>query len=250
MLILLSPAKTLDFASPFTEAGTTARFARDARRLARTAAGLSPQRLARLMHISPKLAALNAERFAAFDEAAERPAIRAFAGDVYRGFDAASASGAAIDFAQQHVRILSGLYGLLRPLDNIRPHRLEMGTRWAPAAEQLLDHWGTRIARALAAELRQQGSKTLVNLASKEYFAAVGLHLSPAIRVVTPEFRVMTDTGPRFHSFAAKVARGAMARFACDNRLAEPAALEAFTGEGWRHDPTGSTSNSLLFIRD
>lgn len=249
MLILLSPAKTLDFATPVVEPGSEPRFARQARALARAAAALSPKQLAGLMHISPKLAALNAERFAGFDEAPERPAIRAFAGDVYRGFDAATASPATIAFAQDHLRILSGLYGLLRPLDSIRPHRLEMGTRWAPRDERLLDHWGTRIARALADDLRAEESKLLVNLASNEYFAAVGPHLSSRIRVASPDFRVMTPSGPRFHSFPAKVARGAMARFICDNRIIDPQALGDFAVDGWCHDVAGSGPNSPLFIR-
>lgn len=249
MLILLSPAKTLDFTTPVAETGTTARFASEAGRIARAAAKLRPDQLARLMRVSDKLAALTAERFGTFDEALQRPAIRAFAGDVYRGFDAASASAATIDFAQQHLRILSGLYGLLRPLDNIRPHRLEMGTHWSPAGDCLVSHWGTRIARALVAELRQHGSKTLLNLASNEYFAAVGPHLPAAIRVVTPRFQVMTDAGPRFHSFAAKVARGRLARFACDGGIVEPSALASFGEDGWGHVGSDSKPDSPLFVR-
>ena len=166
MLILLSPAKTLDFVTPYVETPTRPRFGSDASRIARAAAKIGPDGLARLMHISDALADLNHRRFKGFARADERPAIRAFAGDVYRGFDAASADSDTIAFAQDHVRILSGLYGVLRPLDAIRPYRLEMGTKWSPDGSKLTDHWGDKVAKAVAADLRAEGSKLLINLAS------------------------------------------------------------------------------------
>jgi len=250
VIILLSPAKTLDFQTPVQGEPTQAKFAKEASRIARAAAKLGPAKLAALMLISPKLAELNAERFRSFARAKERPAIRAFAGDVYRGFDAASAGEDTIAFAQDHLRILSGLYGVLRPLDAIRPYRLEMGTKWAPKGDRLTDHWGTKVARTVLADLRAEGSRTLLNLASNEYFAVVGPHLPRrGVRVIAPDFRVHTANGLQFQSFTAKVARGAMARWVCDERVGDPAALPDFDADGWRFEPEGSTVEMPLFVR-
>lgn len=250
MLILLSPAKTLDLASPFPDQPSEPRFAGDAARLARAAAKLGAPKLAELMHISPKLAALNAARFKGFATAEARPAIRLFAGDVYRGFDAASAEPEVIAFAQDHLRILSGLYGILRPLDAVRPYRLEMGTRWAPKGDRLVDHWGRKVAGALLADLADEGSGTILNLASREYFAVVGPYMPKKTRLIAPDFRVATAKGLQFQSFTAKVARGALARFVCDERIAEIAGIEAFDRDGWRFDAAGSTPAIPLFVRD
>ena len=146
MIALLSPAKTLDFERPIPPLDATKpHFAEEAYRLAKSAANLSQKRLADLMHISPRLAKLNAERFRDFAELPERPALFAFAGDVYTGFEVHTLDEVCVEFAQDHVRMLSGLYGLLRPLDAIRPYRLEMGTRWAPRRKSLTDWWGERI---------------------------------------------------------------------------------------------------------
>lgn len=249
MLVLLSPAKTLDLASPFAESMTEPRFASEAARLARSAARLRADRLGELMHISPKLAELNATRFKNFAKAGPRPAIRMFAGDVYRGFDAASADENVLAFAQDHVRILSGLYGMVRPMDAIRPYRLEMGAAWAPKADTLVQHWGRKVARALLADLAEEGSNIVVNLASQEYFAVVGPHLPKKVALVTPDFRVRTAAGLKFHSFTAKVARGALARFVCDERLTDPSALGRFDREGWQHDPA-LPCQAPLFVRE
>ena len=250
MIVLLSPAKTLDLDAPFDERPTDARFKAEAARIARAAAKLAPQRLSELMHISPKLAELNAGRFKQFSKAEERPAIRTFAGDVYRGFDVGSADEDVVAFAQDHVRILSGLYGVLRPLDGMRPYRLEMGTRWAPRGDKLTDHWGTKVAKAVLADLGQEGSGTLLNLASNEYYAAVGPHLpSKGVRVIAPDFRVRTAKGLQFQSFTAKVARGTMARWVCDERISDPAALPGFDADGWRFEPEESTPDKPLYVR-
>lgn len=249
MLILLSPAKTLDLDTPFADVPTSPRFAADAGRLALAAAKLGPAKLAELMHISSALAELNAKRFKGFAKAQERPAIRMFAGDVYRGYDAASADEDSMAFAQGHVRILSGLYGMLRPLDAMRPYRLEMGTRWAPKADRLVDHWDNKVAKALLAELKEEGSGTILNLASREYYEVVGPKLPKTVRVIAPDFRVHTAKGLTFQSFAAKVARGAMARFVCDERIADPVGLEDFDRDGWRFDAEGSSPAKPLFIR-
>ena len=250
MIILLSPAKTLDLDTPFEEQPTPARFAAEASRIARAAAKLEPQRLSELMHISPKLAELNAQRFKHFAKAEERPAIRTFAGDVYRGFDVASADEDTLSFAQDHVRILSGLYGALRPLDGIRPYRLEMGTRWAPNGDKLTDHWGPKVAKAVLADLKEEGSGTILNLASNEYFAAVGPYLpKKGVRLIAPDFRVHTAKGLQFQSFTAKVARGTMARWVCDERVSDPAALSGFNADGWRYEAEGSTPDKPLYVR-
>jgi cytoplasmic iron level regulating protein YaaA (DUF328/UPF0246 family) len=249
MLILLSPAKTLDFTTPFEETASRPRFATEASRIARAAAKLGPDRLSELMHISKPLAELNHQRFKSFGKADERPAIRAFAGDVYRGFDAASADADTLAFAQDHLRILSGLYGALRPLDAIRPYRLEMGTRWAPAADRLVDHWGPKVAKAVAADLRAEGSMLIVNLASNEYFAVLKGQLPKQVRVIAPDFRVHTAKGLQFQSFTAKVARGVMARWLCDERIGDPAALVQFDRDGWGFDAKASKPDRPLFVR-
>lgn len=249
MIILLSPAKTLDYETPFSDDPTRPRFAAEAGRIARAATAIGPTGLSELMHISPALADLNHQRFKRFARAAKRPAIRAFAGDVYRGFDAVSADDDTIAFAQNHVRILSGLYGMLRPLDEMRPYRLEMGTKWAPGGGRLTDHWGDKVAKALASDLRADGSKLLINLASNEYFAVLKGQLPKSVQVIAPDFRVATAKGLQFQSFTAKVARGAMARWLCEERVDDPAALRDFDADGWRFDADGSTADKPLFIR-
>ena len=249
MLILLSPAKTLDFDSPYEDEATRPRFAAEAGRIARAASRIGADGLGQLMHISPALAELNHQRFKRFARANPRPAIRAFAGDVYRGFDAISADPETIAFAQDHLRILSGLYGMLRPLDSIRPYRLEMGTKWAPEGNKLTAHWGDRVAKAVAADLRVEKSKLVINLASNEYFAVLKGQLPKAVRVISPDFRVPTAKGLQFQSFTAKVARGAMARWLCEERVADPAALPSFDADGWRFDGERSTPDKPLFLR-
>lgn len=250
MIILLSPAKTLDLVTPFGETPTTPRFRAEAGRIARAAARLQPADLAGLMHISPALADLNAQRFKHFAKAEARPAIRTFAGDVYRGFDAASAEADVIAYAQDHLRILSGLYGLLRPLDAMRPYRLEMGTSWAPAGGKLVDHWGRKVARSLLSELKAEGSGIILNLASREYYAVVGRFLPQKVTLIAPDFRVRTAKGLQFQSFTAKVARGVLARFVCEERVVEPSALRDFDWDGWRFDDEGSTPQAPLFVRE
>src|SRR5882757_3204904 len=190
MIALLSPAKTLDYEKPLPPVeATRPRFAKDAGILAGAAANLTQKRLASLMDISPKLAKLNADRFAGFKAQPERPALFAFAGDVYIGFEARTIDEAGISFAQDHVRMLSGLYGLLRPLDAMRPYRLEMGTRWAPRRKSLYAWWGDRIAEAVRGDVEEEGSGIVLNLASQEYFAAVAGKLTPSIRVIDVDFR-------------------------------------------------------------
>jgi hypothetical protein len=201
------------------------------------------------MHISDKLAALNAERFRGFEKQPSRPAIYAFAGDVYAGFEVHSLDEEVLLFAQDHLRILSGLYGLLRPLDEIRPYRLEMGTRWAPRRRDLYAYWGNRVARAVEADLNAGGGQAVINLASKEYWRVVEGHLEPGIRVIEIDFREPGPNGLRFNTFAAKRARGMMARYICEHRLDDPEALKSFDSDGYAYDPAHSDDDRWRFVR-
>lgn len=248
MLAIISPAKTLDYRRTLPDLPVTApRFAGEAERLAGAAAKLSTKKLEALMRISPRLAAINAGRFRAFAEQPERPALYAFAGDVYAGFEVRSLDEEAVLFAQDHLRILSGLYGLLRPLDAIRPYRLEMGTRWAPGrARDLYAYWGPRIAAEIASD---SDDGVLINLASKEYWSAAERHLDPALRVIEIDFREDGPEGLRFNTFAAKRARGMMARWICEHRLADPEALKGFDSDGYSWDPHNSDDNRWRFSR-
>jgi cytoplasmic iron level regulating protein YaaA (DUF328/UPF0246 family) len=251
MLLLLSPAKSLDYSSPVPDVtATRPRFADEALSTAQAASKLGARKLGRLMTISDKLAQLNAGRYAEFAEQEERPALFAFSGDVYVGFEAKSLDEPAIGFAQDHVRILSGLYGLLRPLDLIRPYRLEMGTRWAPGRKKnLYQYWGSKISDALAADLLAEGSDVIINCASKEYWHAVEQAPPPGIRVITMDFREDGPNGLIFNSVAAKRARGMMARWMCEHRITEPQALKGFDSDGYAFTAEGSDDAVWRFVR-
>lgn len=246
MIAVLSPAKTLDLDTPAPFSPTPARFAAEAQTLAKAASHLTQKRLSELMKISPALARLNADRFRDFPDAAERPALYTFAGDVYTGLDAASLDEPAVRFAQDHLRLLSGLYGLLRPLDGMRPYRLEMGTRWAPRRDRLTDWWGPRIADALAADLAAEGSGTILNLASNEYWEAVDGRLPAGVRVIAVDFR---EADGRFISFHAKKARGMMARFLIEHHVADADGMKAFDTAGYRFAPDASDDARWTFRR-
>lgn len=247
MIAVISPAKTLDYKSPPPPFSPTApHFASEAAGLAQAAAGLGADRLGTLMRISPALASLNAERFRDFADAPERPALFAFAGDVYTGLEAKTLDEPAILFAQDHLRMLSGLYGLLRPLDAMRPYRLEMGTRWAPGGgRKLTDWWGDRIARRLTDDVAAEGSGTILNLASQEYWHAVDGQLPASITVIAVDFR----EGDRFVSFHAKKARGAMARWMVEHRITETDAMRGFDSDGYAFDAEASTPALWRFVR-
>jgi len=251
MILLLSPAKSLDYSSPLPpHQPTEPRFAQEALATAKAASRLGPKKLAGLMTISDKLARLNAERYANFSDQEERAALYAFAGDVYVGFEAQTLDEPAIRFAQDHVRILSGLYGLLRPLDRIRPYRLEMGTRWAPGRKKnLYALWSSRISDALAEDLSAQGSNLIINCASKEYWHAVAQHPPKGARIVTIDFRDDGPGGPIFNSFAAKRARGMMARWMCEHHLTDPDALKGFDSDGYTFTAEGSDDGIWRFVR-
>ena len=180
----------------------------------------------------------------------EKPAALAFAGDTYQGLEAASLDADEMAWAQDHLAILSGLYGVLRPLDAIEPYRLEMGSRLATdRGRTLYDFWGDRIARALDAQAAEVGSDTLVNCASQEYFGAVD-RTALGLRVITPVFMEERGGTPKVISFYAKKARGAMARFIIQNRLRDAESLTAFDTGGYRHVPDLSEPDSPVFLRD
>jgi cytoplasmic iron level regulating protein YaaA (DUF328/UPF0246 family) len=218
MLIVLSPAKSLDYTplDPVTGASlplTTPQLKSDIAELAKTTSKLTRQDLRSLMSISEKLAELNFERFKAFDPACEDglQAAMAFDGDVYEGLQARKLDRAGLDWAQDHLRILSGLYGLLRPLDALQPYRLEMGTRLkTKRGANLYDFWGDRLSKAINADLAGQSAPIVLNLASTEYFGAVSKKALKA-RVITANFKEIKDGEARVLSFYAKRARGAMA---------------------------------------
>ena len=252
MLIVLSPAKRLDFteADPALPASER-RFREDTASLSKTAKRQTRADLRRLMGISDDLAKLNAERFKAFDPDSTDgvQAAFAFAGDVYEGLKARELDPAALDWAQDHLRILSGFYGLLRPLDRIQPYRLEMGTRLKTRrGASLYDFWGDRISKQLNADADGQLDPTLVNLASQEYFGAVDAR-ALKLPVVTPQFREEKDGESRIISFFAKKARGSMARFAIDERLERAEDLKAFDRDGYRFDKAASSEAEWIFIR-
>ena len=247
MIAVLSPAKTLDYRSglPAIEP-TRPRFEAEAATLAAAAAKLTRPKLAALMKISDTLADLNVTRFRGFLDQPERLALWAFAGDVYTGFEAKTLDAAAIPFAQGHVRMLSGLYGLLRPLDLMRPYRLEMGTRWAPRRKKLTDWWGGRIAELLAEDVAEEGSSVILNLASQEYWAAVDGLLPGAVRVIHVDF---LEADGRFVSFNAKKARGMMARYLVEHQVTDTNAMQGFDTEGYRFDAEASGADEWRFVK-
>ena len=252
MLIVLSPAKSLDLDTPTpTREHTLPAFADRAAQLIGVLRDLSPGQVGELMHISDQLSALNVARYASWtlDHSEGRQAMMAFNGDVYAGLDARSLDAHALDFAQRRLRILSGLYGLLRPLDLIHPYRLEMGTRLGnPGGKDLYSFWGETITRALNAELAATGACALVNLASEEYFKSVKPKLLDA-PVITPVFEDWKNGKYKIISFFAKRARGMMARHAVDNGITEPEALKAFDVDGYAFVPGESTDKRWLFRR-
>ncbi|HXZ09748.1 MAG TPA: peroxide stress protein YaaA [Paraburkholderia sp.] len=256
MIIVLSPAKSLDYETPpHVKKHTIPDFVDDAAELIGDLRRLSPQQIATLMDISDPLARLNFQRYADWsvksDTSNAKQAVLAFNGDVYEGFDAKSLSAADLDYAQNHVRVLSGLYGLLRPLDLLQPYRLEMGTRFENArGKDLYAFWGERITHALNVQLKKNGkaARVLVNCASNEYFRSVKPKLLDA-PVITPVFEDWKGGRFKIISFHAKRARGLMARYAVENRLDEPEALKGFDAEGYAFDADASNDSTYVFRR-
>jgi uncharacterized protein len=254
MLIFLSPAKSLDYETPpqVTTASQPA-FLEQSASLIRQLRQLSPADIANLMDLSDNLALLNFNRYAdwslPFTPANAKQAVLAFDGDVYDGLAAKTLSAADLDFAQQHVRILSGLYGILKPLDLMQPYRLEMGTKFAnEGGKDLYAFWGNRLLDAINAELAEMPRPVAVNLASEEYFkAAVGPKINGT--VIQPVFEDWKGGKYKIISFYAKRARGLMTRFAVLNRLTDPEGLKAFDLEGYAFAPDVSDDRSWVFRR-
>jgi len=250
MLVVVSPAKKMDMSPVEGVTPTRPAFRAEAEDLAQVARGLDVGDLQKLMKISENLARLNADRFAEFGTMEEKPAALAFAGDTYQGLEAGSLDADEMAWAQDHFRILSGLYGLLRPLDAIEPYRLEMGSRLATdRGRTLYDYWGDRISEALNAQAREIGTDTLINCASQEYFGAVD-RAALDLRVITPVFMEEKAGTPKIVSFYAKKARGAMARFVIQHRLTDADALKEFDTGGYRYNAEMSEGDSMVFLRD
>lgn len=252
MLVVISPAKRLDWAERQVDM-TEPAFGEDAMRLAKTMRNLTLGDLKGLMDLSDDLAKLNRDRFKSYaaepDADAIRPAALAFAGDTYQGLEAASLDDDEMAWAQEHLRILSGLYGILRPLDAIQQYRLEMGSRLKTRrGKSLYDYWGDDLAKALNAQAEKIGADVLVNCASQEYFGAVPVK-TLKMKVVTPQFFEDKNGTPKIVSFYAKKARGAMARYIIQNRITSPESLLDFDTGGYVYSPELSTEDKPAFLR-
>ena len=255
MLIVISPAKTLDFDTQSkTRSFTLPPFLDDSAELIDQLRGMTPQELGKLMGISPKLADLNAHRYHAwslpFTSRNAKQAALAFKGDVYTGLDADTLSAADLKYAQNHLRILSGLHGVLRPLDLMQPYRLEMGTKLkTDRGDDLYAFWNGRINAALATALKKQKDNILVNLASNEYFKSVKAAELDA-RIIAPVFKERKNGEYKLISFFAKKARGLMSRYIIRNRLDNPEDLKDFDLEGYQYNEALSGEDRLVFTRD
>ena len=254
MLFLLSPAKSLDYQTPLGDIPhSQPQFKAQSQALIEVLRTQSPQQIASLMDLSDALSALNVARYAAWSRRSTlrnaRPAVLAFNGDVYEGLQARTLPVAALEWAQQHMAILSGLYGVLRPLDLLQPYRLEMGTRLAtPQGSNLYQFWGSSIAQHLNQRLRADTSPVVVNLASQEYFKAVDRKTlkAPVVECVFEDYK---GGAYKVISFHAKRARGLMARYAIEHRITTPEGLKHFDSEGYAHAPEVSGLDRLVFRR-
>lgn len=254
MIVVISPAKTLDFETPIKVNGQTeAAFLKDSKILVNELKKLKADELAKLMSVSPKIAWLTLERYAQwqlpFPASSTRQAIFAFKGEVYHGLDSYSLTQEQVEYAQNHIRILSGLYGILKPLDMIMPYRLEMGTKLsAQQYKDLYEFWGEKLSKSLVKTARENNIKTIVNLASLEYFKSIN---NPSLKlpVITPVFKESKGDQFQVVSIFAKKARGLMTRFIIENQINTPDGLKHFDKEGYFFNDSLSTSNELIFTR-
>ncbi len=253
MLIVISPAKTLDYdTAPVTDTYSQPAYLEHSAELIEQLRTLSVQDIAELMKLSDKLSSLNVARYESwtpeFDTDNAKQAVLAFKGDVYTGLDAESLSEESFAFAQDHLRILSGLYGILKPLDLMQPYRLEMGTKLANSrGKDLYQFWGNIITEALNKELETE--QILINLASNEYFkAAKAKNING--RIITPAFKDWKNGQYKMISFYAKKARGLMTRYIIENQLTDPEQLKEFDLEGYRFAESMSEGDTWTFIRD
>lgn len=253
MLYVISPAKTLDFETPCDKEKSYPRFQKETLELIGVLREKSPEEIQQLMDISENLAELNASRYKKFRKAkntkAAKQAVYAFKGDVYIGLEAEELSDEDMLYAQDHLRILSGLYGLLRPLDLIQPYRLEMGTRLAfDDYTTLYNYWADKIVAQVNRDLKKQGDKLLINLASNEYFKAIN-RPSLKARIVNVDFLDLKNDKYKVISFFAKKARGLMAQYIIKNKINDVEVLKAFDYEGYWFDADSSDENNLIFKR-
>ncbi|WP_111859731.1 peroxide stress protein YaaA [Acinetobacter sp. CFCC 10889] len=255
MLVLISPAKTLDYETALpTDQHTTPRLLAQSEQLIEVCRALSASEIASLMSVSEKIASLNVARFQDwtpdFNFSNARQAIFAFKGDVYTGLDAYHLSAKNIEYSQQHLRMLSGLYGVLRPLDLMMPYRLEMGTKLKnTAGHNLYEFWGSQVTDLINQDLQQAGSKILVNLASDEYYKSVKESKIDA-EIIKPVFLDQKNGKYKVISFYAKKARGLMARFIIENQIENIEALKTFNTDGYYFDAESSLQGELVFKRD
>ena len=254
MLIVISPAKTLDYESlPETKKFTLPDYLEQSQQLIKYLREYSPQDISQLMNVSSKIADLNFDRYKSwrkkFTPDNAKQAILAFKGDVYSGLDASSFSASDFKFAQQHLRVLSGLYGLLRPLDLMQPYRLEMGARLATKqGKNLYDFWGEQITEGLNQQLKVIKSGYLINLASNEYFKSVKPKLLNA-DIITPEFKDYKNGSYKMLGIYAKKARGSMSRFIIQNSLNQPDDIKEFNHDGYKFNKKLSKDNKWVFTR-
>ena len=249
MLVVVSPAKKLNMNQINPMQASEPLFKDKANELAKFVRDLSTSGLKNLMGLSDSLANLNAERFINFGNQESKPAAFAFAGDTYQGLDATTLDDDELRWAQAHLRILSGLYGILRPLDKIEPYRLEMGSKLKTKnANNLYEYWGKEISNSLNKDGQITKSSMLINCASKEYFSAINRG-TLKLEVITPVFMEETAKGPKVVSFFAKRARGAMARFIITRRLTELNSLKEFDMGGYKYNPEASDRENPIFVR-
>ncbi|UTW44698.1 peroxide stress protein YaaA [bacterium SCSIO 12696] len=255
MHIIISPAKTLDFDTPpKANRHSQAEFLANSAKLIGELRQLAPQDISALMKVSDKIGQLNYDRFQSwkrpFTEKNAKQALLAFKGDVYTGLDAESFTQHDFNWAQKHLRILSGLYGLLKPLDLIQPYRLEMGTKFAnKGGKNLYEFWGDTITEALNVELASDKKPVLINLASNEYFKAVQPKALNA-EIITPAFKDFKNGQYKMISFYAKKARGLMSAYIIKSRLKNPEDIKNFDSDGYYYSEEQSTGNNWVFLRD
>lgn len=254
MLIVISPAKTLDYeTTPKTKVFTTPDYLDHSQRLINRLRNFSSLDISDLMKVSAKIADLNFDRYESwkkpFTEKNAKQAVLAFKGDVYTGLDAESFNAADFKFAQKHLRVLSGLYGLLRPLDLMQPYRLEMGTKLkTDQGKNLYEFWGSDITEGLNKQLKKIKSDTLINLASNEYFKSVKPKELNA-EIITPAFKEFKNGEYKMIGIYAKKARGLLSRYIIQNKLSDPEDLKSFNEEGYKFNKTLSKGNNWVFTR-
>ena len=254
MIIVLSPAKTLDYEFESNHEHSVPAFLSQSSKLISNLKTKEPKDIASLMGLSDKLATLNFDRYQSWSPAKKvsadsKPSMLVFKGDVYQGLQAEDLNNSQMKFAQKHIRILSGLYGILRPLDLMKPYRLEMGTKLETSeGKNLYEFWGDKVQKNVLNELKNQRSDLLINLASKEYFTVLG-KLPEDINVVTPTFKDYKNGNYKIISFYAKKARGLMTRWIIQNKITNFEDLYGFNVEGYKYSKAESTTTVPVFLR-